>query len=214
MGSVERDSYNVPVFSIHAAFDGDNPMTSYRTDQWREWLPRLAQAGLAGDRQRLERLLTTMIRSLSPDHLISAKSWALCSLSIRRIPTGSDGWRAVRHPRIRKRDLPSSRFSPLTMRPCPFFLGSNGPGQSVPPRAQRVRPPVFGRLRSTFLHTPHRAPWHRQVHVGHVARSSVGTASFGAGSGFLNFKLLRQDRTESSPHLRLRQKPAMRHAVG
>ena len=67
MGSVERDLYNVPVFNIHTAFDGDHPMSSYRTDQWREWLPRLAQAGLAGDRQRLELLLMTMIRSLRRD---------------------------------------------------------------------------------------------------------------------------------------------------
>jgi hypothetical protein len=67
MGSIERTSTNIHIFNAYVAFDYYGPMSSYRTDQWREWLPKLAQAGLAGDRQRLELLLTTMIRALRKD---------------------------------------------------------------------------------------------------------------------------------------------------
>ncbi len=45
-------------------------MAHHRTDPWREWIPKLAEAGLSGNRDRLELLLLTMIRSLkreSPD---------------------------------------------------------------------------------------------------------------------------------------------------
>jgi hypothetical protein len=41
-----------------------------RTDKWRDWVPQLAEAGLIGDRQRLELIIVSMIRALkreSPD---------------------------------------------------------------------------------------------------------------------------------------------------
>lgn len=38
-------------------------MAATRTDPWRDWIPKLAQAGLAGDRQRLEVLVLNIIRA-------------------------------------------------------------------------------------------------------------------------------------------------------
>lgn len=39
-------------------------MPKTRTNQWQQWLPKLAEAGLSGDHQRLELLLVSVIRAL------------------------------------------------------------------------------------------------------------------------------------------------------
>ena len=67
MNSVEHTAQKCLSSEKTVVFDVDTFMASLRTDQWREWIPKLAQVGLSGDRQRLELLLITMIRSLKRD---------------------------------------------------------------------------------------------------------------------------------------------------
>lgn len=45
-------------------FDSWGIMKTNRTEAWQEWLPRVAEAGLSGDRQRLELMLVDIVRSL------------------------------------------------------------------------------------------------------------------------------------------------------
>lgn len=63
-GSVERRLDNTQKSRHSDAFDRWEIMKHNRTDAWQEWLPRIAEAGLSGDRQRLELLLIDVIRSL------------------------------------------------------------------------------------------------------------------------------------------------------
>ena len=63
MNSLERDLQNALVLRRRFVFDVEPFMATNRTDLWREWIPKLAQAGLTGDRDRLELMLLTIIRS-------------------------------------------------------------------------------------------------------------------------------------------------------
>lgn len=70
MNSLEREPRNALVLQHLFVFDVEPFMATNRTDPWREWIPKLAQAGLTGDRDRLELILLTIIRSSkqhSPD---------------------------------------------------------------------------------------------------------------------------------------------------
>lgn len=63
-GSVEQTVDKTPESRHFDVFDRREPMKTNRTDAWQEWLPRIAEAGLSGDRQRLELLLIDIIRNL------------------------------------------------------------------------------------------------------------------------------------------------------
>src|SRR5579883_3131898 len=70
MNSLEHDLPKPLVLQRYVVFDVEQVMAVNRTDQWREWIPKLAHAGLTGDRDRLELILLTIIRSSkqhSPD---------------------------------------------------------------------------------------------------------------------------------------------------
>lgn len=62
--SIERTVDNVQESRRFDVFDARGSMKTNRTEAWQEWLPRIAEAGLAGDRQRLELMLVDIIRSL------------------------------------------------------------------------------------------------------------------------------------------------------
>ena len=70
MNSLEHELPKPLVLQRYVVFDVERVMAANRTDPWREWIPKLAQAGLTGDRDRLELILLTIIRSSkqhSPD---------------------------------------------------------------------------------------------------------------------------------------------------
>jgi hypothetical protein len=68
-----------------------------RTDDWKSWLARIAEAGLCGDQQRLEILLVKAIRSLKTEHPeLGDELGAL--LSQHSVNPGSLRWKEVGPP--------------------------------------------------------------------------------------------------------------------
>lgn len=61
---IEQRGSNSLVFKHIFVFDGWATMTSNRTEAWQEWLPKIAEAGLSGERQRLELILVDIVRTL------------------------------------------------------------------------------------------------------------------------------------------------------
>lgn len=62
--SVEQTADKTPKSRLLGVFDQWESMKTNRTDAWQEWLPRIAEAGLSGDRQRLELMLVDIVRTL------------------------------------------------------------------------------------------------------------------------------------------------------
>lgn len=60
-------------FRCLGAFDHLATMTTNRTESWETWLPRIAEAGLTGDRQRLELILVEVVRALKRSNATVSK---------------------------------------------------------------------------------------------------------------------------------------------
>jgi hypothetical protein len=67
MNSIEREPGKYLLFQSPVVFDNEQLMAPNRTAPWQEWIAKLAQAGLIGDRDRIELVLLTIIRSLKRD---------------------------------------------------------------------------------------------------------------------------------------------------
>ncbi|HEY4311872.1 MAG TPA: AAA family ATPase [Pirellulales bacterium] len=61
---VEHDLEKPRKRTAISLFETQYNMAEKRTERWQQWVPQLAEAGLAGDQRRLELLVVTLIRSL------------------------------------------------------------------------------------------------------------------------------------------------------